>query len=219
MIFQYSTLDEPIIILLIVLTITLIVGAILTGLYAFIASKNPENKMSANYLIGIGMFCMLFALGRILFFTSNFIPGFLDITVWKIATIAILAGLICIVYCIETFIYKKTKHIFTIIGIVLAVLIAVTPEGITEDLSKAANVVMAVPPFLIYVSILIKSVGDVRKKTATILIGLTIFTLGNAASLLVLAGILDPISQQIFEPPVILIGLVITSYGLISMAR
>jgi len=198
----------------------MVIGAFLIGLYVLLASRNPERKLSSKYFIGISIFTIFFGIGRLIYMIHDYYaPDELDILLWKIATAIVFCGLIFLVYTIETFVYTKTKRVFTIIGIFILVMVIISELQIARYFIYAGNIILVVVPFLIYLIIIKNATGVVRKRAIIIVIGMFLLALGQGTSLFELAGIMTKEIASIFAPPVTLVGLAITGYGFISMAR
>lgn len=217
---EYDIITEPARSLIIYLTIGMVIGAFLISFYALISSRKSNRKLSSNYLIGIAVFFLFFGVGRLIYMIHDyFAPDSLEIILWKIATVVIFCGLTVFIYTLETFIYKKTKHIFSIIGVFILFMVIILELDFARFFIYAGNLILLIVPALIYIIMIRNSTGDVRKWSIVILIGMVIFAVGQGTALFEIVGLMDIISSSIFAPPVTLAGLVVLGYGLISMSR
>lgn len=217
---EYDIIQGPARTIIIALTITLVIGAFLIGLYALLASKNPEKRLGSNYLIGIAIFMIFFGVGRLIYMIHDyFAPDELDLLLWKIATAIVFSGLIFFIYTIETFVYPKTKRVFSILGVIILVIVIVAELQIARYFIYVGNLLLIIVPFLIYLIIIKNSTGVVRKRAIIIIVGMLIFGIGQGTALFELAGIMNKETASIIAPPITLFGLSITGYGLVSMSR
>jgi hypothetical protein len=223
---EYDIIVDPARSMIIYLTIAMVIGAYLIGLYVLLASRNPEKSLSSKYFIGLAIFAILFGTGRLIYMIHDyFSPDIIgdinmDVLLWKIATATAAGGMIFLVFTIETFVYKKTKRIFTIIGACLLIIVIVAEFQIARYASYATTVILAIVPFLIYITIYKNATGVVKKRALIILIGMILLALGQGTSLFDnVLGIMTKEQASMFAPPVTLAGLAITGIGLISMSR
>ena len=75
---DYDGIVDPIRSLIVYLTIAMVIGAYLIGIYVLAASRNPEKNLSSKYFIGIGSFSILFGTGRLIFMIHDyFVPDYI----------------------------------------------------------------------------------------------------------------------------------------------
>lgn len=216
---EYDIIVEPYRSIIIILTLILVIGAFLIGVYTMLSSRKSEAKLSKSYFLGIGMFSILFGVGRLIYLIHDyFAPDALDIILWKIATTIVFSGLIFLIFTIETYVYKKTKRVFTVTGLIILVAVIIFERDIARIFIYIGNPLLLLIPFLIYIIILRNSTGAVRKNTIFIIIGMLFFALGQGTALFELVGIMTKEIASIFAPPVSLIGLAILGYGFTSMS-
>ncbi|MHA1344395.1 MAG: hypothetical protein ACTSQG_10430, partial [Promethearchaeota archaeon] len=180
---------------------------------------NPDKSLSSKYLIGISIFFVFFGIGRLIYMIHDyFAPDELDIILWKIATIIVFSGFIFFIYTLETFVYTKTKRIFTLIGVFIIIMVIISELQLARYFIYAGNLILLIVPLMIYLILIKNATGVVRKRALLIIIGILIFGIGQGTALFELFGIMDKVTASIFAPPITLVGLVILGYGLISMS-
>ena len=218
---EYDIILEPARSMIIYLSIAMIIGAYLISLYVLLASRNPEKSLSSRYFLGIAIFSGLFGTGRLIYLIHDyFAPDSLDLILWKIATSIAFIGMIILVYTIETFVYKKTKRIISMLGAGLLVVLIIAELQIARYAVYAGNLIMVVVPFLIYIIIYKNATGVVKKRALIIIIGMLLLALGQGTSLFEnVFHIMTKEQASMFAPPVTLAGLAITGIGFISMSR
>ena len=217
---DYDIIVEPWRSIIVILKIIMVIGALLIGLFTILASRKSEAKLSKYYFLGIAMFSILFGVGRLIYVIHDYyMPDEWDLLLWKIATAIIFGGLIFLIFTIETFVYTKTKRIFTIIGLFILVMVIVLDRDPARIFIYIGNPLLMLVPFFIYVIIIKNSTGEVRKRAAVILVGMLFLALGQGTSLFELVGIMNKEFASMFAPPVTLAGLATVGYGFISTSR
>ena len=120
----------------------------------------------------------------------------------------------------ETYVYQKTRHAFTVIGIILFLLyLIITDRQIARIISYINNIVLLLPAFIIYIYLAKNASGSIRKNSIIILIGMSILTVFQSTGIFEMAGLMDKTFASIIAPPSSLIGLTILGYGLIAISR
>jgi hypothetical protein len=218
---DYAIIPQPALGFIMVFQIVLGIGCFILGITSIFYMKKAEMKSRKNYYFGLLMIFLLIGISRIVFFYHDFIaPIELDIILWKIASIIMLLGFTIISYVIETYIYKKTKHFITIIGIIFTILYAIMlDKNLATLFLYIANGSMLFLPFILYLAMAINTTGDIRKKSLIIVVGMAILLVGSALGVFVLAGLMDKTTSLILGPPIMLVGFVIVWYGFTVMSR
>jgi hypothetical protein len=186
--------------------------------------KKAETRERKNYFLGLSVFFILLGISRVVFIYHDFFaPDYigsihLDVVLWKIGNIIQLAGFTIISYIIETYIYKKTKHFITIIGMSFTILYGfMMDKNIATIFLYIADGSMLFLPFLIYLITTLKTKGVIRKRASIILFGLVIVLVGSAIGILVLIGLVDKSTSLILGNPIMLFGFIIVFYGFIQV--
>ncbi len=217
---DYDVIPEPARTAIILMQVAVAVVSVIIGVLIYFSIKKKDPNRSRSYFFGIPLFFILVGIARTVFVYHDFFaPDLIDIPLWLVANIIVLSGFIMLNYTIETHIYPKTKHAFTIIGIVLVVLyviaVFVTTKFVASLILYLANASQIFAPFGIYLIVAKQSTGDVKKKALIILTGLTILIVSQLTGIFSLFGILDRITTSLFGPIAALIGFSITGYGFI----
>jgi hypothetical protein len=218
---EYDIIVEPARSIIVYLSIAMVIGAFLVGLYVLLASRNEEKSLSSKYFIGIAIFSILFGTARLIYLIHDyFAPDSLDLILWKVATSTAFTGFIILVYTIETHVYKKTKRIFSVFGACLLVVVIFAELPIARIAVYIGNPVLMIIPFMIYIIIYKNATGVVRKRALIILIGILFLAVGQGTSLFEnILHIMTKEQASMFAPPVTLAGLAVTGIGFISMSR
>ena len=177
-----------------------------------------KSQKMANYAYGTFMLGM--GITRIVFIIAIYIPEAYDF--WTtLGYITGLIGLIFWLYVLETFLVQKTKKIFTIISIIAFGFSSIALFGvISRDL--ALNIQYILLPFsigiilILYIYLIAKTTGTVRRKVEWILIGLFLIAAAQVLDgqtfieavptfpliippIIMISGILIFISSQLFH--------------------
>lgn len=217
----YDVIPEPTRTIVMVLQSILAIGCILIGAIALSYTKKSGKELSKSYFLGISIFFVLVGLARaVLVYHDFFASDEFDILLWKIANIIVLTGFTFLSYTIETHVYKKTKHAFTLIGAVITGAFAlIWDKSIATIIMYIGTVLLILLPLIIYIITAKKSVGEIRKRAMIIIVGIFILLVAQGTGLFEMIGIMDKVVASIFGPPTALLGLTICGYGFISMAR
>nr|MDO8088952.1 hypothetical protein [Candidatus Sigynarchaeum springense] len=204
--------------------LALAIGGIIVSVLVLLKRKKTDAATSRFYLLGIGLFAMLFGLGRLVFlYHDYFAPDPLDAPVYLVGEIFTLSALIILVFSIEKFIFTKTKKLITIIGLIcLALVLVFTPlETEPRQISALAyvtgNGVLTVLPFFIYIYIAKISTGSVRKQALFIIIGIVMLAISIiGGKYLYDFHVLNRLWSQLFGIIFSFIGFILLSYGLVK---
>ncbi|MBD3230841.1 MAG: hypothetical protein GF329_21870 [Candidatus Lokiarchaeota archaeon] len=178
--------------LLIINIVILIILAILFWVKAFRKSEIESQKW---FSFCLGFFMLCFSLTRLFFFFSDLYKeeiwiemtyGFITLNFnffWKLAALFGIGGLIFILFVLERYSVKITKYILTIIvtiGLILAIFFPVSPDlGFDARLMTYITVPLGVLGILsLYLYLMIKTPGEVRRKSLTAFIGILILFMG-----------------------------------------
>jgi hypothetical protein len=124
------------------------------------------------------IFCSVFALGRIAFTIGNITPASYDFFT-SIGYILAPLSIVPLLYVLETQIVTNTKKIFliiTIIGISIALISLIFPDARYFALTMLTILMpfSTVSMIILYIYVIIKTSGTVRKKAFLILFGLAL---------------------------------------------
>lgn len=161
----------------------------IAALLFFVQGKRLEMKSQKMMNLGWGIFFIFFALLRIFFMLGIFM-GEPTATLEEydlytnIAYVVGLFGIICLLYVLEKYMTPQTKRIFLIITVaafVICLVALVIPGG--RDI--ALDVIYVLMPVaigfiaIIYIYLIIKTTGALRKKCIWIFISLLIIVIGH----------------------------------------
>lgn len=136
-----------------------------------------QEKSAKSMFIAYGLFYIFFGLTRILYIEAVYILGMYDFFT-TLGYITQILALIFIIYVLETQIVKSTKNFFLIITIVAFVIALISLVGVTSIrryfaltllfilVPISASVIM-----ILYLYVIIKSIGGIRKKAIGLFIG------------------------------------------------
>jgi hypothetical protein len=217
--------------IIIFLSIIGIIALFILGIITLLYMKKKEETVSKKFFIAISLLFIAFGLGRVVLLFSDFLlpdeiaDELFEIS-WKIAYGIMMCGLVSLVYVVEsqklidTYVYKKTKHLFTIVGIIFIFSLIILPYSILRILNYIVSFLLVLLPLIIYSIIAKKSTGDVRKKAIILIIGILIGVIGlGGLPLMNVIGIMSSADIMIISPPICLVGLTIMGYELISIVR
>ncbi len=168
-----------------------------TGYLFLNKSRSVEAEGQKWLFIGFGIFFILYATTRILFlcaewardwgpdlYSPNVIPfskpggpGY-DLF-WRIATLSGLVGWTFFIFVIEKYLIRKTKFIFSIIGLgTLIICLIFGPYEIGLLATRTGPILMGLILILLYFYLIFTSDGDVRKKALMATLGLIVLFIG-----------------------------------------
>ena len=159
-------------ILWIIVIILLFISAILFLIHSF----KKELEMAKKGYTAYVLFFIFFGITRIVYLLSVYIPENYEFFT-TIGYISAIASLIFILYVLETHVVKSTKRIFTYITIFAFVITTLALLGLT-DRYTALDIIMVLTLFSIaailslYLYLIIKATGKIRKKAILIFIGI-----------------------------------------------
>jgi len=217
---DYDIIVEPlrsaIIILQIIVSISSICIAIISNYY--IKKLNPN--INKSYLFGIPMFFLFFGMMRFFLIYHDFYAlDEMSHYFYLIGYMFLILAFISFNFSIESNIYKKSKFLFTILGIGLLILFIIATlaswELFRRILLNIIIIIQALPPFAIYFNVAWKGSGASKKRATFIVIGILFVESTVILGILDLLNILDLITTTFLAQPLILIGLVSLGYGLI----
>ena len=169
--------------LLIIWPIVIIVDYTLGAVMLYKTLKIPANEPQKTYFTGITLFFITHATCRLfLHIRQYYFPD-----VYRLAYIGSTLGilsLLCVVFVIESVIYKKTKFIFTIygtIGVIIALIDVIFMTGLNLYLwvQTIFAPVLTVFIILVYLTHIFKSTESVRNHFIVMTIGIIVFGLGE----------------------------------------
>ena len=169
--------------LLIIWPIVIIVDYTLGAVMLYKTLKIPANEPQKKYFIGITCFFIAHATCRLFLHIRQYYFPY-ELRLAYIGSALGILSLVCVVYVIESVIYKKTKHIFTIyglIGVAIDVIDVIFMTGLSLFLwvQTIFAPVLTVFIILIYFTHIFKSTESVRNHFIVMTIGIIIFGLGE----------------------------------------
>ncbi len=154
-----------------------------SSLIFFNRARNPKliESQRANFL-AFGFLMLFMDFTRISFIFSYFFESYYNFLLalgYAFAAISLFPA----VYVYEKFIITKTKHFFTIfstIFVVIATIFLFKPaeSDLSLTIQQIGMPVIAASFFILYIWMIRKSAGDVRKKSLKTLVGMIIWSLG-----------------------------------------
>ncbi|MGQ4873352.1 MAG: hypothetical protein ACP6IY_04680 [Promethearchaeia archaeon] len=198
--------------------ISLILWLISTGIFYFACflfirkARILEMKSQKMILSGYGIFSLLFGSARIFFILGVHFPEQYDFYTTLGYIVGIL-GIIYWLYVIETYLITSTKKIFMIItsaafGIALIALIGQTSRYFALTIIYILLPFSVIAIFMLYIYVIIKSTGNVRKRTIWVVIGLIILIVGYLMDTELFVGTFRWIPLEI-APSLMIIGTLI----------
>ena len=165
-----------------ILWISSVILLFLTFALFLIKSSKVEMKSQKMLYIGYGTFGLFFGISRIFFILGFFNPESYDF----FTTLGYITGSIGIIiwlYILETFMIKQTKRIFLIMslisfGISLIALVGLTDQYVALNLIYITLPISLGAILILYIYLIIKTTGTIRKKASWLLIGLLLIMIG-----------------------------------------
>ncbi|MGV9173147.1 MAG: hypothetical protein ACOC44_14840 [Promethearchaeia archaeon] len=141
-----------------------------------------ELKSSKMVFYGYGIFCLAFAITRILFIFGIYNPSYYGFYT-NLGYISALIGIIFWLYILETYMITGTKKIFLILTLIAFGFALISLAGAANRYFALTIIFILLPVsitaiFLLYIYIIIKGTGSVRKKAMWLLGGLILFVIG-----------------------------------------
>ncbi|MHA1734479.1 MAG: hypothetical protein ACTSU5_21280 [Promethearchaeota archaeon] len=182
-------------------------------------------KFKDNYLIGTVGFFLLHGICRIPYFIDDYYvePYFTGVegtslsdTYWIVGAIIGFTSLVWLLFFVETTIIQKTRHAFTILGAVGAILITIA-AFINFTWAKYVQylfispLALVIPLFYLYAAV--KSTGKVRRDSFIVAFGVLVFELGEVTHTEMLWAVFPP--SIYLSPLCMLVGLVMFYLGTI----
>ena len=148
----------------------------------FLKASKLEMKSQKKIFQGYGIFSLFFGITRIIFIIGVYIPEQYDFYT-TLGYITGILGILYWLYVIETYLITNTKKIFMIItsvafGIALIALIGQASRYFALMLIYILLPFAIVAIFMLYIYLIIKTTGIVRKRTIWLVIGLVILVIG-----------------------------------------
>lgn len=211
--FILMTFDLIFYIRLVVVIVDYILGTIMVA-----KTVNIEEPLSKKrYFTGLTLFFLTHSTCRLFFLLDDYY--FEAIGIQTFTTIGSFLGVLSIffiVLVIENVIYKKSRYLFTIIGVLGLILDAIDIFlliGLRYWVQITINIVLILFIGLIYISHIFKSSEIVRKHFLIFTLGISFLALGELGSTTQIITLM-PISQ-IIAPIFMLVGLCFLFYSII----
>ena len=212
---DYDIITEPIRSIIIFLQLMLTIGCICICFLSYRTIKKKDPNIKKSYFFGIPFFFLLVGISRLILLYHDYSASDnLDSQLIFIANGIFLIGFIILNYSIETSFNKKTHYIFTSFGIILTsiylIIFFINQFPIIYFFAVTSQVIA---PLSIYLIVMKKGIGELKKKASIIVLGLILLIIAQSSGLFELIGFMDRVSSSMFGPPVALIGLIILGYG------
>ncbi len=160
------------------------IGVLWLGFVLFmIKAPKIEMKSQRMHYIAFGFFSLMFGLTRLLFITAIFIPDNYDFYT-TLGYITSLVGIIFFLYVLETYLVQKTKRIFFYISLITFIFSTIALFGGTSRYLALQIQYILLPIVLgavalLYIYLILKTTGALRKKIIGILVGMVLIALAQ----------------------------------------
>ncbi len=170
-----------------ILWIASIVLLFFAGILFLIKGHKSELKSQKMMQVGNALFAIFFGLTRILFIVAVYeeYAGRHNYDFYTtLGYITALIGLIFWMFVLERYMIRKTKMIFTIIAIVSFFIAMIALSGIIER-RAAVTLIYAILPFslviilMLYIFLIVKTTGEIRKKAIYQLLAIVLMLIGH----------------------------------------
>ncbi|MHA1682680.1 MAG: hypothetical protein ACTSUE_17205 [Promethearchaeota archaeon] len=162
---------------------------IIIGLFLMIKKKEDDTDLHRKIKTGYGMFALFYSLCRIFFIIAVWFPDeswsansydYFVVVGYLFATL----GLTSIIIVVERYLVRKTRYIFTILGLIMVVIYGISvlgmiPQDMALLLSFISSPVLIGVLVILYLTVAIRGTASIRR-TALLMLT-TIFMMGVAA--------------------------------------
>jgi hypothetical protein len=161
-----------------------IILIILNFMLGFIMLKKTfkiEIKTTKRYYTGVVLLFFTHGIARIIYFIHDFIYPTEQLW-WNMGAYTGLITMIVFIAVVESTIYKKSKHFFTIFGVTGLILLSldfIFQFNISRIIQYIVGLTIAFVMIFIYSYVTVKSDGIVRKAFLIMTIGIILFELGQ----------------------------------------
>ena len=194
-----------------------IVDYIISGIMLIKTIQIREAVSKKKYFMGLTLFFISHSTCRLFFMLDDYIYEETGIQIFTIiASFLGVLSLVFIVIVIETVIFKKSKYIFSMIGVVGLFFDALDIIFLTNNrywVQISINLCLAVFIVLIYISHIFLSTGIIRRHFTVFTIGIILFSLGELGSINQVYS-LFPLAL-ILAPIFMLAGLIVLFYSVV----
>ncbi len=211
--------DDPIII---ILRISAILIGFIIGIIMIPKIRKMELEGTKRYFLGACEFFIVYSVCRTVFLMGVLLEDPLDLNLtYYIGNTLGLVSIVLIIAAIESTIYTKSKHLFTIYGIVgIGLMVFDTFARIyfgTRTLTSIVQMIFMIPLglviLLIYLNVTIKSTGAVRKNALIMFVAILLLMLsemGNTGDAVALIGDL----VYYISPIILVMSLILLYYSI-----
>ncbi|MFX0097936.1 MAG: B-box zinc finger protein [Candidatus Hodarchaeota archaeon] len=205
---------------ILVTTLSYSILTILIGLRAVGLSIRARKTMNTRYFYSLSIFFIFLGIARLVLMYHDYIaPDSQDVLLWRIGNVMMFIGVISLNYIIESQVFKKTKYLFTIIGVITGLLHIILEKELATLVMYGGIGFSCLLPILIYISIIKNASGEIRKRTFIFILGILIMLSGASISFFELGGLMEKITVSVIAPFFWLAGLAIAGYGLIRITK
>ena len=217
---DYDIIVEPIRSVIIFLQLILSIGAILISLASLHYIKKNNPKINRSFLFGLPLFFLLFGIMRgILIYHDFYALDILDRPLYILSITFLALAFISLNNTIESNIYTRSKHIFTILGFILLIVFIITAIPgfiIARYVVSIIIITQVIPSLAFYLNVALKGTGPPRNRAILIVVGIFLLFISSMFGLIYLINLLDLNITTILSPPISLIGLIFIGYGIIK---
>jgi hypothetical protein len=189
--------------------------------------KKGDIPTAKRIKIGYGLFTVFYAMCRIFFIVAVWYPDetwsansydFFVVIGYFFACI----GLTSMIFVVERYLITKTRHVFTILGVVMSVLYFLAIIGILQQdfvlyLSYISSPLLTVVMVILYLYLAVKGASELRRKALMILLSIALIGVAaivdgetmiiNAGTVIHPEGLLDV--YYCLAPFILMIGIII----------
>ena len=201
----YFSLDYPLWIIVVFLSF-------LGGIIFIIRGIKTQIKIQKGLYLGMGLLLIFLGIMRIFYIIAVRTEVDYD-TITEFGYLFEILGLICLIFEFERYLIKKSKYSLTILNLFGFCLISISIIGlISRDISRIGSTIISTANTIIimalFILVIIRSVGIVKKRSKISFIGIILTFLGNFCDSELIYGIWTK-QPLIFSPILIILGLII----------
>ncbi|MHA1264766.1 MAG: hypothetical protein ACTSRS_05970 [Candidatus Helarchaeota archaeon] len=148
--------------------------------------RRIEEKSQKNFFLGLFGFCLGWGLLQIMYYISGTYPedSLMALTYYKVAYIVGICGFLSLLLVIEKYAVPRTKFFFSIItafGLILVIILPMPPGTQISGARLASYIFLpagAISIFFLYLYLIFKLSGPLRRETTLILLGFVLLFIG-----------------------------------------
>ncbi len=151
---------------------------IIFGLLLIVSRKNDDAEIFKKIKRGYGLFAVCYAMCRLFFIFGVWFSDLYELYT-MMAYIWVAVGIECIIVVIENYMVTKTKHVFTVFGLIVIALLfigvlGIIAQDVARTISTLGSPVMLVLLAILYIYIAVTGTASVRRKAILMIVAMVL---------------------------------------------